>query len=89
MLKVFIALVLCFSIQCHAAYLGGATPSKMYGAGTILFGVDNEDSTKVCDYWGRSFKFDATTASGKNMLSILLSATLAGKKVDIWNKRGR
>ena len=85
MLKI---IIICFigllSTQCHAGYLGSTTAIKMYGAGNIHFGVENGSKSNTCDNYGRSFKFDATTEAGKNMLSILLSASLAGKKVDLW-----
>ena len=52
--------------------------------GSIKFGVNNADTTNTCSIYGRHFQFDATTEGGKNMLSILLAASMAGKKINVW-----
>ncbi len=84
MLKILVVLIGIMSSQCYAGYLGSSSPSKLFGASNIKFSVDNEDTSNTCNYYGRSFAFDATTDAGKNMLSILLAATMSGKKIDIW-----
>ena len=85
MLKILMLMALLFvSANTSADFLSGSTISKLYGAGTISFGVDNAPSASTCNYYNRHFKFDATTESGKNMLSIILAAYMSGKKISIW-----
>lgn len=71
------------STSASAGYLDDKIPKNIFGSGTIKFGIDGAPSDS-CDYHGRYFKFDATTAAGKNILSILLAAKMAGKGVNIW-----
>ena len=76
---------LLFISTANAGYLGGKTPLYIYGSKTISFGIAKQNLPKnLCSFWGRHFIFDATTESGKNMLSILLAAKMANKKIDIW-----
>jgi len=81
---VLFLLMLVVSPLTYAGYLGGADPHKIYGSKHIRFGALTADSSTTCAYWNRHFSFDATTDAGKNMLSILLTAYTAGKKVDVW-----
>lgn len=73
-----------FSSSVFANFTSGQTPKMIYGADTIRFGVDNPPAGKVCDSYGRHFQFDATTEGGKNILSMLLAAEMADRKIDIW-----
>ena len=72
------------TVNAYAGYSGNHTISGFFGADTIKFGVDNRTTSDTCAYWGRHFKFDATTAAGKNILSILLAAKMANKKITVW-----
>ncbi len=83
MRKIFCLLIILASFSSNAAYIGNQTPSMMFGAGTIKFGVNGPPSD-TCDYFSRQFKFDATTESGKNILSIQLAAMMSKKEIDIW-----
>ncbi|WP_347331330.1 hypothetical protein [Marinimicrobium locisalis] len=78
-------LVAMFTLSATASanYLGNREPRSIFGAGVIKFGVDNPPDD-TCDYHNRTFKFDGTTERGKNILSILLAAKMAGKNVNIW-----
>lgn len=76
---------LLFISTANAAWLGGKTPLYIYGSKTISFGIAKQNRHKdLCSFWRRQFTFNATTESGKNMLSILLAAKMANKKIDIW-----
>jgi len=55
----------------------------MYGADFVELAV-SVPPANTCSLWGYHFRFDATTPGGKNMLSILLAAKIAGKRVDVW-----
>ena len=76
--------IFVFSTAVMAEWTGNHTPSKIFGAKEIRFGVDNPPAGKVCDYFYRHFTFDATTEEGKNMLTILLAAEMSNRKLDIW-----
>lgn len=81
---------LLFISTVNTAYLGGKTPLYIYGSKGIGFGIAKNNLPKdLCSYWGRQFTFDATTESGKNMLSILLAAKMANKKIDIWYRASK
>ena len=79
---VFVA-IMALSSPGQAAYLAGQIPSMIFGASTVKFGVDSPPSD-TCDYHQRQFRFDATTVEGRNILSILLAAKMAGKQINIW-----
>ncbi|WP_218419953.1 hypothetical protein [Alteromonas lipotrueae] len=76
-------LFVSFSFFCEADYAGNLKVQKLFGNSNILFGV-SAPPLNTCDYFGRHFKFDATTDGGKNMLSILLAAHLSDRNVDVW-----
>lgn len=78
-------IVVLLPISANAEFVGGKEPRSIYGSGTIKFGVDNPPDD-TCVYYNRTFKFDGTTVQGKNILSILLAAKMAGKKINIWYK---
>jgi hypothetical protein len=81
---------LLFISTANAGYLGGKTPLYIYGSKGVAFGIAKQNLPKdLCSYWGRQFTFDATTESGKNMLSILLAAKMANKKIDIWYRASK
>lgn len=85
LLRMCLASGLLFTAQaCLAEYLAGQTTSKLYGGKYFQFGVHNPPTGKVCNYFGRHFRFDATTSAGKNILSVLMAAEMADRKVDIW-----
>ncbi|WP_155761643.1 hypothetical protein [Alteromonas mediterranea] len=84
LLGFFLLLTLSLSsFFCKADYAGNLKVKKLFGNGSILFGVSTPPPN-TCDYFGRHFKFDATTDGGKNLLSILLAAHLSDKNVDVW-----
>jgi len=80
---VFALLLLLLPAAAYAGYVADQVPNLIYGSTTIKFGVDNQPSD-TCAHFLRQFYFDATTESGKNMLSIMLAAKMANKKIDIW-----
>lgn len=81
--KCFLLSLTLFIGTANAAYIGNVESKKMFGSTAILFGVANPP-TDTCDYFGRHFYFDATTDSGKNMLSMLLAAEMANRKINVW-----
>lgn len=83
---VSIILAFCFvlgSLSASAGYQGQVKIKKMYGSTYISFGSSSQPSG-TCDYFGRYFRFNATTPAGQNLLSILIAAELANRDVDIW-----
>lgn len=80
---IFVMLLLPISFSSNAGWAGDLEVKKMFGNSTIFFGVSTPPSD-TCDYYGRDFTFDATTEGGKNMLSMLIAAYMADKKVDVW-----
>ena len=87
---ILIASLLFLSTANATSYLGGKTPLYIFGSKAIYFGIAKENLPKdLCSYWGRNFTFDATTEVGKNMLSILLAAKMANKKIDIWYRASK
>jgi hypothetical protein len=75
---------LLFISTANASWLGDKTPKWIFANKIVYFGIDNPSTQKLCKYYSRNFKFNATTEAGKNMLSILLAAKMANKKIDIW-----
>ena len=84
MKNAILILSLFFATTVNAAWLGEKTPIYIYGSSIVSFGIANPPSKDLCSYWSRNFRFDATTEAGKNMLSILLAAKMANKKIDVW-----
>jgi len=80
---IFVMLLLPISFSSNAGWAGNLEVKKMFGNSKIFFGV-NTPPSDTCDYHGRDFIFDATTEGGKNMLSMLIAAYMADKKVDVW-----
>lgn len=81
-----VSLILWFallSFESFAGYVGNQNPISIFGSGIIKFGVDNPPDD-TCEYFNRTFKFDATTDNGRNILSFLLAAKMAGKSINIW-----
>jgi hypothetical protein len=50
--------------------------------GSALVGV-SAPPANTCDYWGLQFRFDPTTAKGKNLLALLLQASSMGKNIGV------
>lgn len=80
---ILIFTLILFPVTSIAAYTANQVPSRMFGAGTVKFGVSTPPSD-TCNYHGRHLKFDASTEAGKNMLSIFLAAKMSGKSINIW-----
>lgn len=68
-----------------AEYASGITINRYYvrDDGKAFFGTSPKP-INTCSYWGEYFFFDSTTLAGKNLLATLISAKLAGKKLDVW-----
>lgn len=81
LLVVYLALI---STSANAGWAGDRTPVYMYGAQYIVFGVAGVPPSDTCSYYNRQFRFDGTTPTGKNLLSMLLAAKMGGKTIDIW-----
>jgi len=86
MIKYYLAFSLyIFSNISYAAGYGGGEIKRFYvsSGGTVHFGLVTQ-LPNTCSSWGEHFKFDATTPGGKNMLSVVMSAKLANKTVNVW-----
>jgi hypothetical protein len=64
-------------------YQGGLKAQYLICSDVVLFGTDRQPPG-TCEHWNRYFKFDSTTAAGRNMLSVILAAMLADKQIDVW-----
>src|SRR5215831_12907106 len=51
--------------------------------GTIYFGTTSQPPN-TCSYFGRYFKFNASSPEGKNMYAALLAAQLTGRNIFVW-----
>ena len=79
-----IIILLTFTNLSYAGYGGGEINRFYTGAdGSAYFGLVTQ-LPNTCRYWEEQFKFDASTAAGKNMLSVLMAAKLANKRVYVW-----
>ena len=81
----FLTLVCCllFSTAESADYAPDLEVTLIHVRDFVEFSVSVPPGN-TCSLWGYHFRFDATTPGGKNMLSILLAAKLAGKRVNVW-----
>lgn len=77
-------LFFCLSNSGFSDYLGSKTPGFLYGHQYVVFGINSPPSGTTCSYWGRQMRFDATTPSGKVMLTILMTAIASKRNVDLW-----
>ncbi|GAA6168931.1 hypothetical protein [Sessilibacter corallicola] len=75
--------LLLMSISSSAAFIANTSTKNMYVNSFVYFGIDNAPED-TCNYFGRHFRFDATTEAGKNMFSVLLAAEMADRKIAIW-----
>jgi len=81
----FPILVCClwFSTEASADYAPDREVTSIHGNDFVEFAVSVPPGN-TCSLWGYHFRFDATTPGGKNMLSILLAAKMANKRVNVW-----
>ena len=77
-------LILSFAMPAYAGY-GAGVINRFYVSsnGWVYFGLENQLSN-TCNYWSEQFRFNTSSAGGSNMLSVLISAKIAGKKVTVW-----
>jgi len=85
MFKYYLVIVLCFFSNMLYAGYGTGEIKRFYagGDGSVYFGLVTQ-LPNTCSNWSEHFKFDALTSGGKNMLSVLMSAKLANKRVYVW-----
>jgi len=78
------AILLAFSNPSFSGY-GGGEIKRFYVSsdGWVHLGLVSQ-LPGTCSNWGEHFKFDSTTLGGKNMLSVVMSAKLANKSVNVW-----
>lgn len=77
--------LLLLSPVVFSDYSGGHDVSRLYISkdGQVSFGTSPQ-ATNTCNYYNFHFKFDSSTAGGKSLLSLLLSAKLSKSKIDVW-----
>ncbi|PCJ20483.1 MAG: hypothetical protein COB04_04310 [Gammaproteobacteria bacterium] len=68
-----------------AEYAGGLKLHRVWteSSGFTYAGTTGTPSG-TCDYYDGQVRFDTTTAAGKNMLSVILTARSTESKVDLW-----
>lgn len=69
-------------------YHGSLIPKAIYvnsDNNNVCFGTDQQPAL-TSSYYGRYFRFDGSTPSGKNMLAMLLTAKNSDRKIDVWYK---
>ena len=77
-----------FLQEAYAGYAGELKINRVYtnDSGSTYIGTSIQPAN-TCSSWGEYFTFDSTTAGGKNILSILLSAEVSGQSgqsIDVW-----
>lgn len=83
---VLILLLLLVAQQAFAGgYAGGLDVRRVYvdHLGKVHFGTSSQPAN-TCSNWGEYWIFDSNTKGGKQMLSVLLSAKLTYRKIDVW-----
>jgi hypothetical protein len=85
MKKLALAILMCTAAQPSLAGYGGGTIDRYYvdSTGWVYFGLTSQ-LPGTCSYFIEQFKFDASTPTGKNLLSVIVSAKLAEKDVTLW-----
>jgi len=73
------------SLNANATFSGGLEIMRVrvHAEGLVLFGASVQPAN-TCSSWGEYFIFDHTTASGKSLLSTLLTAKASGKTIQVW-----
>lgn len=69
------------SVEVRASFVGAYQLGE--SAQYAYFGAPSQPGD-TCDFWGRHWRFDATTKQGQAMHRVLLVAVSANKKVDVW-----
>ncbi|MCP4746637.1 MAG: hypothetical protein GY874_10940 [Desulfobacteraceae bacterium] len=78
---------LFLSAPAFADYVGGVNISAINVSDTVLIST-TQDIGNTCSYFNAKFRFDATTAKGKNMLSLILMAKAMGNPISVWYSAG-
>jgi len=86
-MKKYILAGILFLIS-SSSFAGYLVPSPIIGIyiskeGVVRFNVQKA-AIDTCNYFDYRFAFDASTPGGKSMLSLLLSAKIANKNVNVW-----
>lgn len=81
-LMIFVMALMPFVSQ--AKWVGNLTIAGIVtsGAGSEVAFTTRPEGT--CNYFSSTIKFDSSTDSGKTLLTTLLTAHVAERKVDIW-----
>ena len=82
--KLLVTAALLLPLQASAGFISDQRVLDIYGSNIIYFGISHPDQETLCSNWGRHFNFDATTEKGKNLLTLLMSAYLSDKRVNVW-----
>lgn len=83
-----IIFMVCLTVSVNSyafTYTYGQAINRLYVQenGYVSFGVSNMP-TDTCDFFGFHFTFDTKTDAGKSKLSLLLSAKMSDKSIQIW-----
>jgi len=86
-MKKYILAGILFLIS-SSSFAGYTAPSPIKGIyigkdGMVRFNVEMI-AEGTCDFYNYRFAFDGSTPGGKSMLSLLLSAKIANKDVNVW-----
>ena len=85
MKKTLVILLMFLLSNTALAGFSGGYVKRVYtsSSGWTYVGLTTQPPD-TCSSWGEHFKFDSSTASGKNMLSTLLAAKIAKHGIHVW-----
>ena len=83
--KILLVSIMLVSLGAYGDWAGNRKIEKIYSFdnGSIGIQFTSIGNMKVCRSWGLHLKFDGATDAGKNMLSLLLSAKISDRFVDV------
>lgn len=86
LLAIVLAMAAMYAAEASAQeYLGRSKVNRVISTGTgyTLFGTDIQ-GPNTCDYYLTYYRFDSSTAAGKNMTATVLMARATGQLIDVW-----
>ena len=85
MKRLALAILLCAAAQTSLAGYGEGTIDRYYvdSNGWVYFGLTGT-LPGTCSYFIEQFRFDGSTAAGKNLLGVIVGAKLTERNVTLW-----
>lgn len=82
-----IILIGLFSLASKADYVGNLSIKSVMTSGNGSEIAFTSMPAGTCSYYSSTVRFDSSTPAGKTLLTTLLTAHIAERKVDIWFNR--